>query len=97
MSNINIANQVATLKKANNDKFNNVNARGSETQALYKKTVPAETYALFERAKAAHANMLENAPLFIGAVLAGNMVGLDACEFPHVMLHSESLVVVSRS
>lgn len=34
----------------------------------------------YERAEAAHANGMENAPFFIGAVLAGNFAGLDACE-----------------
>jgi hypothetical protein len=41
--------------------------------------VPAECYAKFERAEAAHKNSMENAPFFVGAVLAGNMVGLSAC------------------
>jgi uncharacterized MAPEG superfamily protein len=43
-------------------------------------------YARFERAEAAHANGLENAPLFIGAVLAGNVAGLESCEFDSVFL-----------
>jgi len=66
------------LKKANNGKFNNANPRGTDTIAAYKKTVPSDVLGCFERSKAAHANLMENAPFFIGAVLAGNMVGLSA-------------------
>jgi uncharacterized MAPEG superfamily protein len=66
------------LKKANNGRYNNANPRGADTLAMYKKTVPSDVMGCFERAKAAHANMMENAPFFIGAVLAGNMVGLSA-------------------
>jgi hypothetical protein len=29
---------------------------------------------------------MENAPFFVGAVLAGNMVGVDACKYPKAQL-----------
>jgi uncharacterized MAPEG superfamily protein len=44
--------------------------------------VPAATYARFERAEAAHKNAMENAPFFIGAVIAGNMAGVGAGTYP---------------
>ena len=67
-----------TIKKANNNQFNNANPRGIDTHAHYKKSVPAPVFAQWERAEAAHRNALENAPLFVGAVVVGNMVGLEA-------------------
>lgn len=42
--------------------------------------MPKDALARFERAEAAHANGMEHAPFFIGAVLAGNLAGLDACK-----------------
>jgi uncharacterized MAPEG superfamily protein len=74
--------QVQQLKSANNGKWDNVNSRGTETVATYRKSVPAEVYARFERAEAAHKNGFENAPFFIGAVIAGNMAGLSAGMLP---------------
>lgn len=44
------------MKKANNNKWNNANPRGSETDERYKKSVPAQIYATYERAEAAHKN-----------------------------------------
>ncbi|KAF2643029.1 hypothetical protein P280DRAFT_421509 [Massarina eburnea CBS 473.64] len=68
---------VNIIKKANNGKWDNVNARGANAATTYQKTAPAEVYARFERAEAAHKNGFENAPLFIGAMLAGNLAGLS--------------------
>ncbi|OAL56528.1 hypothetical protein IQ07DRAFT_9786 [Pyrenochaeta sp. DS3sAY3a] len=65
------------IKKSNNNKWNNHNPRSRETNDHYKKAVPADVYAKYERAEAAHKNSMENAPFFIGAVLAGNFVGLS--------------------
>jgi uncharacterized MAPEG superfamily protein len=79
------------LKKANNGKFNNANPRGAETLAAYKKTVPSDVLGLCERSKAAHANMMENAPFFVGAVLAGNMVGLSAGTFKTFVWKTEAV------
>jgi uncharacterized MAPEG superfamily protein len=71
------------LKNANNGNYNNVNPRGADTIAAYKKTVPSDVLGCFERAKATHSNMMENAPYFIGAVLAGNVAGLSPGESSH--------------
>jgi uncharacterized MAPEG superfamily protein len=74
----NAKSQVKLIQSANNKYWNNKNPRGAETNATYAKTVPAATYARFERAEAAHKNAMENAPFFIGAVVAGNMAGVGA-------------------
>jgi hypothetical protein len=71
--------QASLIKKNNNNNWDNCNPRSTTTTASYQKSVPAECYAKFERAEAAHKNSMENAPFFVGAVLAGNMVGLSAC------------------
>jgi uncharacterized MAPEG superfamily protein len=39
--------------------------------------MPADIYARYERTEAAHMNGMENTPMFVGAILAGNMVGLN--------------------
>ena len=44
------------MKKANNNKWNNANPRGTQTDERYKKSVPAEIYAKYERSEAAHKN-----------------------------------------
>ncbi|KAF2032296.1 hypothetical protein EK21DRAFT_61268 [Setomelanomma holmii] len=66
------------IKKSNNNKWNNHNPRSIDTNTSYQKAVPATCYARFERAEAAHKNGMENAPFFVGAVVVGNTVGLDA-------------------
>lgn len=71
--------QVALIKKSTN-KWDNLNPRGINSNTSYQKSVSADCYAKFEKAEAAHKNGLENAPLFIGAVLAGNMADLDNCK-----------------
>ncbi|KAL6703790.1 hypothetical protein ACN47E_009089 [Coniothyrium glycines] len=67
---------VSLIRNSNNKQWDNTNPRSTDTNEQYKKSVPADTYARFERAEAAHKNGLENAPFFIGAVLAGNYAGL---------------------
>lgn len=42
--------------------------------------MPKEALARYERAEAAHLNGMESAPFFVGAVLAGNFAGLEACK-----------------
>ncbi|KAF2022165.1 hypothetical protein BU24DRAFT_417816 [Aaosphaeria arxii CBS 175.79] len=72
------------IKSANNSNWNNANPRGSETIESYKKTVPAEVYGRFERAKAAHNNLMENAPLFIGSVVVGHIAQLSPSKSPSI-------------
>jgi uncharacterized MAPEG superfamily protein len=53
--------------------------RSEKFSALLKKTLPPDALGKYERARAAHNNMLsENMAFFVGAVLAGNMAGLNA-------------------
>lgn len=69
--------QVAVARKANKGFWDNTNPRNT---GYLEKNIPKEALAKYERAEAAHANGMENAPYFIGAVLAGNLAGLDACK-----------------
>lgn len=69
---------MSLIRKNNNKRWNNVNPHGAETVAAYKAAVPAEVFARYERGEAAHKNMMENAALYVGAVVIGNMAGLSA-------------------
>lgn len=69
---------VLLIRSANNDKWDNANPRSELHSEAIRKSVPAATYAKFERSRAAHNNMLENMGFMVGAVLAGCMVRLDA-------------------
>jgi uncharacterized MAPEG superfamily protein len=77
----NVENQISVIKSANNKKWNNANPRGAETCELYKKVVPRDVFQRFERAEAAHKNLMEGAPWFIGAIVLGNAMGMPACTF----------------
>ncbi|KAH6620499.1 hypothetical protein C7974DRAFT_378536 [Boeremia exigua] len=64
---------ISVAKSANNGVWDNTNPRNT---AYLEKNVPKHALERYERAEAAHANGMENAPFFVGAVLAGNFVGL---------------------
>ncbi|KAK4693736.1 hypothetical protein P7C71_g3714, partial [Lecanoromycetidae sp. Uapishka_2] len=65
------------INRATNGRFNTVNPRGSSSFESYQKSCDKATYARFERARAAHANALENLPLFAAAVICANIARLD--------------------
>lgn len=65
------------VKQANNGYWENRNSRGIDTVAMYKKVLPADVFAKYEKVEAAHKNGMENLPLFIGAVVLGNMAKLS--------------------
>lgn len=69
------------FKKATNGQRDNANPRGVSTLEFYRKCCPGPLYAKAERAEACHQNNMENAPFFVGAILAGNLAGLDARKF----------------
>ncbi|KAF2110423.1 hypothetical protein BDV96DRAFT_501171 [Lophiotrema nucula] len=69
------------IKKANNNRYDNANPKSVSTAEQYRKSVPSDCFARYERGEAAHRNMLENAPLFIGAVIVANMARLDASKY----------------
>ncbi|KAF2275913.1 uncharacterized protein EI97DRAFT_458911 [Westerdykella ornata] len=69
---------ITLVKRANNNKWNNANPRGTSTTNTYQKCVPEATFARFERAEAAHKNLMENAPFVVGAVAVGNWAGLGS-------------------
>ncbi|KAF2786020.1 hypothetical protein K505DRAFT_330634 [Melanomma pulvis-pyrius CBS 109.77] len=56
--------------------WDNRNPRSSDLKAKLKERLPADRFALYERAEACHANGMENLPLFASAVVLGNMAGL---------------------
>ena len=56
--------------------WDNRNPRSSTMKAKLKDRLDADTFALYERAEACHANGMENLPLFAAAVILGNLAGL---------------------
>lgn len=68
---------IAIMRKANNGRWNNSNPRFSKWDATLRESTPAEVYGRYERAEAAHKNGMENFPVFVGAILAGNIAKLD--------------------
>ncbi|EOD45996.1 Membrane-associated eicosanoid glutathione metabolism protein [Neofusicoccum parvum] len=68
---------VNLVKRANNNRFDNANSKGSAFQASLKTAVPAATLARYERAEAAHRNGMENLPFFAAAVLAAKWAGVE--------------------
>ncbi|KAF2196541.1 hypothetical protein GQ43DRAFT_445013 [Delitschia confertaspora ATCC 74209] len=66
---------VHTATAGHPTKFDNRNPRSSTLKSSLKGTLDAETYAKYERAESAHANGMENLPLFATAVILGNMAG----------------------
>jgi uncharacterized MAPEG superfamily protein len=69
---------IAIMKKANNGRWNNSNPRSSKWDSTLRESTPAEIYGRYERAEAAHKNGMENLPIFVGAILAGNITNLTA-------------------
>jgi len=68
---------LATILAANNKKWNNANPKSTSWDATLRASIPADIYARYERCEAAHRNGMENLPLFIGAVVLGNMARLS--------------------
>ncbi|KAF2131455.1 hypothetical protein P153DRAFT_429751 [Dothidotthia symphoricarpi CBS 119687] len=56
--------------------WDNRNPRSTDLKAKLKASLPAETYARYERLESCHANGFENMPIFASAVILGNMAGL---------------------
>jgi len=69
---------LSIIRNANNGYWDNHNPRGIDAATMYKKSVPAAVFAKFEKAEGAHKNGMENLPLFIGAVILGNMAKLES-------------------
>ncbi|KAJ6560008.1 hypothetical protein B0H19DRAFT_1069716 [Mycena capillaripes] len=57
--------------------YNNVQPRRNTSSVVLDKNIPPALAARIERMEGAHWNGNENFPLWIAAILAGNMVGLD--------------------
>ncbi|TVY33125.1 hypothetical protein LOCC1_G008528 [Lachnellula occidentalis] len=69
---------IAIISRANNGHWDNTNPRSTLWASKLKSSTPATTFARYERAEAAMKNGFENLPIFIGAILAGNMARLDS-------------------
>jgi uncharacterized MAPEG superfamily protein len=80
--------QQSLFKAATNGQRNNTNPRGTATLSHYRKICPTNVFEKAERAEACHMNSMENAPFFIGAVVAGNFAGLSPCKpfFPDYLI-----------
>jgi uncharacterized MAPEG superfamily protein len=66
-----------TLLRSANSRIDNSNPRSTHQVAKVGRAVPAATYAKWERARAAHANGIENMALAVAAVVLGNVARLD--------------------
>lgn len=69
---------ITIITKANNGRWENSNPRSSNWDATLRQSIPAEIYGRYERAEAAHKNGFENLPIFVGAILAGNIAHLSS-------------------
>jgi uncharacterized MAPEG superfamily protein len=56
--------------------WDNRNPRSTDMRAKLKTRLGPETYARYERLESCHANGMENMPLFVAAVVLGNLGGL---------------------
>lgn len=65
------------IRKPTDGKFDNANPRGEHYIQFLKKSLPRDTLGKYERARAAHSNGFESFPLFVAAVICGNMARLD--------------------
>ncbi|TVY59689.1 hypothetical protein LSUE1_G010256 [Lachnellula suecica] len=66
------------MKKANNGRWDNTSPRSSVYDAKLKQSSPAAVFAQYERAEAASKNGFENFPIFVGAILAGNLAKMES-------------------
>ncbi|KAF2428852.1 hypothetical protein EJ08DRAFT_313377 [Tothia fuscella] len=65
------------LCTTNNPKtWNNANPRGKSNKDAIVSDLSPEQYGRFERAEAAHANAMENLPIFATAIVLANTAGL---------------------
>jgi uncharacterized MAPEG superfamily protein len=66
------------LVRSQGSKWDNANPRSTNLDEAVKKSVTADIYGRFERAESAHKNGMENLPVFMAAVILGNMAKLDS-------------------
>jgi len=67
-----------TLLSTHKKHWDNVSPRSQKFTSSLQKSIPPDCLAKYERSRAAHNNMMESMAYVIGAVIAGNMVKLDA-------------------
>ena len=68
---------IALVLKHSNGRYDNTSPRSSAYDASIRKSVPAPIYAKYERSEGASKNGFENFPIFVGAILAGNVAHLE--------------------
>ena len=85
---------VLIMQMATNWRWDNSNPRSSKWDATMRESTPAEVYARYERAEAAHKNGMESLPIFVGAVLAGNISNLDSSDLNNFVVAYLCLRVV---
>jgi len=61
-------------------KWDNHNPRSSSVESRIQENLDSDLYAKYERAEAAHANGMENLPIFAAAIVVGNMARLKGLE-----------------
>jgi len=61
-------------------KWDNRNPRSSSLKSRIQENLGPDLYAKYERAEAAHANGIENLPIFAAAMVVGNMARLKGLE-----------------
>ncbi|KIM86126.1 hypothetical protein PILCRDRAFT_816663 [Piloderma croceum F 1598] len=82
-----------TLQNTKGFKFDNVQPRENASRLASAENIPKDLPARIRRMEGAHVNGNENLPLWIGAVLAGNLVGLE-----HATLNKVAIFyIVGRS
>ncbi|KAF1816723.1 hypothetical protein P152DRAFT_454952 [Eremomyces bilateralis CBS 781.70] len=79
--------------QGDSSKWRNANSRGqTHAKEIQTRLSPAQ-YNRFERARAAHANAMENLPLFVAAVLASKFVAIAKGESVGESLGTDALAV----
>ncbi|EKG19290.1 Membrane-associated eicosanoid/glutathione metabolism (MAPEG) protein [Macrophomina phaseolina MS6] len=71
---------ISYATKGQPSKWDNRNPRSEALKAGLSKRLDAKQYATYERLEAAHANSMENMPIFIAAIVLGNLAGLHKVE-----------------
>lgn len=72
-----VAHKIITMVSVKGFQFDNIHPRENLTRLEAMRYIPSDLPARIRRMEAAHVNGNENFPLWIGAVLAGNYVGLE--------------------
>jgi uncharacterized MAPEG superfamily protein len=67
---------ISLCSAADREAWDNTNSRGTNQKSRLNSILSPEDYATYERAEAAHANAMENLPLFASTIIVANAAGL---------------------